>query len=87
MPRSGTKEAAAAELAAEREATPDEIEKAMTVYVGGRAASRVRERKGNLRTRRSAHIWARFLRSKNTAPGIPRPCHTCPPRQRPSQPF
>ena len=80
------KASAAAELAAEREATLDQIEKAITVYVADELQPSSR-RESNLRTRRSAHIWARFFGSKNTAPGIPLPCRTCPPRQRLSQPF
>ena len=80
------KASAAAELAAEREATLDEIEKAISVYVADELQAEFAEQKQSEETRKRAHLGS-FLDSNNTAPDIPLPCHTCPPHQRLSQLF
>ena len=81
------KASAAAELAAEREATLDEIEKAITVYVADELQAEFAERKQSEEQEEARAFGLVSSSLKNTAPGIPLPCHTCPPRQRLSQPF
>ena len=67
------KASAAAELAAEREATLDEIEKAITVYVADELQAEFAARKAIRGDRRSAHIWARFFEFKEYCAGYSPP--------------